>query len=122
MSAFGGRADDAPRLVQRSVTSNSSCICATMAIKASLAVFLSALPYLAPASSQFASRRDPGVFGRTTTPMNASQPGVAVLTASPIADWSSGRGIETRALKSFLGDFFGRAATGGGAAGGKATC
>jgi hypothetical protein len=71
------------------------------------------LPYLGPE----------GVGGYRRICAEIAEKGYQGFVFASQGQGGSGRGIETRVLKSFLiGYFFGRAATGGGAAGGKATC
>src|ERR1019366_8118026 len=78
----------------------------TTVVRASSATCLSALPNFTPRIAQFGSRRDFGVLCWTITPTKSSQPGAAFLTASEIANSSSGVVIKTRrSLRHHL--FFG---------------
>jgi hypothetical protein len=77
----------------------------TTLARASFAIGLSALPNFTPLIAQLGSRCDFGVLCRTITPTKSSQPGAAFLTASKIANSSSGVATETR--RSLRHHFFG---------------
>src|SRR5450755_990749 len=81
---------------QLSLSRNSRCMRSTTLARASFAIGLSALPNFTPLIAQLGSRRDFGVLCRTITPTKSSQPGAAFLTASKIANSSSGVASETR--------------------------
>src|SRR5450432_2584140 len=81
---------------QSSLSRNSRCMRSTTLARASFAIGLSALPNFTPLIAQLGSRCDFGVLCRTITPTKSSQPGAAFLTASKIANSSSGVASETR--------------------------
>jgi hypothetical protein len=90
---------------QSSLSRNSRCMRSTTPARAWFAIGLSALPNFTPLIAQLGSRRDFGVLCRTITPTKSSQPGAAFLTASKIANSSSGVASETR--RSLRHHFFG---------------
>src|SRR5450432_1986711 len=95
---------------QSSLSRNSRCMRSTTPARASFAIGLSALPNFTPLIAQLGSRCDFGFLCRTITPAKSSQPGAAFLTASKIANSSSGVASETR--RSLRHRFFGGTAGG----------
>jgi hypothetical protein len=94
---YGGR-----RLA--SLSRNTRCMRSTTVARASLAIFLSALPNFTPKIAQLGSRCVFGVSCRTITPTKSSQPGAAFLMSSEIANSSSEIVIGTR--RSLCHQFF----------------
>jgi hypothetical protein len=82
---------------------NSSCIRSTIVATACLHLSRSAFPNFIPLMAQFTSVRDFAVARSTKTPMNNSQEGSNVLTASVIANCKTVEEISSRPLFFFLG-------------------